>query len=427
MVTGKEGITNRMLDILTWGDQKAILRIWEAAQRKVIADQGLERGTKEHTDASLDLLYRALETQPNWGPFYRSGLTLSNNFGIKAFAMFMSARNAQFNVAQRAFDDLAKGRITFGQFTARMGDLGDAAVRVTLIRELIRKGIEFGTIAVLIGLGVKDWDELEDKIDEEVSVANLGDLTIKTGSNLVGLSIFGSIVAQFGREIIQGLGGKTAWERVQSIHTGNPFTDAIVAATVAGIDLGLLINQIATQERYANGPKRLQLKWPDTATDLLDKAGELISQSTGLPWSGPRRDIVWPIKRGLRPSEPKALQLMKTFNAEYTEAKNERQLRTEYLLSVGDVDSAINIMVESADLSVLARLPDALARKYAPSLYYWNNWSIRQKALFIDWLKTAEGQSMESFLNKLAQSVEKLNDETIANDPLIKSLTEWSN
>lgn len=427
MVTGKEGITNRLLDILTWGDQKAILRIWEASQRKITTEQGLERGTKEHTNASLDLLHKALETQPNWGAFHRSGLTLSKNFGIKSFAMFMSARNAQLQIFQRALDDLAKGRITKARFTNRMKDLGDAAVRVTIIRELVRKSIEFGTLALLAGLGIKEWQEIKDKLDEEVSVANLGDLAVKTGSNLIGLSVFGGVVAQMGREAIKGLGGKTAWERAQSIHTGNPITDSILTATLASLEFGLLANQIITQERYANGPKRLQLKWPDTALSLTNKTGELVSQTFGLPWSGPRRDIVWPIQRALRPVEPKVLQLMKTFNAEYTEARSEKRLRTEYLLSIGDVDSAINIMAESADFSVLKKLPDSLARKYAPSLYYWNNWGLQEKALFGDWLEKEEGQSMQSFVNDLAKDVNKLDDKTIANDPLIKSLIEWSN
>ena len=97
---------------LEW-HQKAIKIIFDAAQNKVAAEQGLKKGSSENKKAAIKETERAVETQPNWDIIYRSPLTSSPNVFLRGSLMFQSARNAQMNVLMRSVDDFNKGRIVF--------------------------------------------------------------------------------------------------------------------------------------------------------------------------------------------------------------------------------------------------------------------------------------------------------------------------
>ena len=138
-------MTDKLLNHYTWGDQKAIYHIYRAAQNKIAADTALKRGTSEFNQAAIKVTEQALDTQPQWDMIHRSEITSSPNVFIRSMAMFMSARNAQYNVVLRAIDDLQKGRITTNEFGKRTGGVLTANVLVAVVKRLVKLGIKMGT------------------------------------------------------------------------------------------------------------------------------------------------------------------------------------------------------------------------------------------------------------------------------------------
>ena len=132
MIWGKVGTLDKLVSHYTWGDQKAIWQIYKAAER-MAAETG---GNMD------DIFTRAMETQPNWGAMHRSMLTSSPNVFLRGSTMFMSARQAQYNILLRAKSDLAAGRITKAQFAERTGGVVYANALVAVAKRLTKLGVK---------------------------------------------------------------------------------------------------------------------------------------------------------------------------------------------------------------------------------------------------------------------------------------------
>jgi len=64
-----------------------------------------------------------------------------------------------------------------------------------------------------------------------------------------------------------------------------------------------------TAEKFKSGPDKGKLKWKRSAIKASDVLAELIAYRFGLPYTGPKGDIVWPAKAVTK--EPATEQLRK--------------------------------------------------------------------------------------------------------------------
>jgi hypothetical protein len=323
LIMGKQPISDRLVNHYTWGDQIAVHYGWTAAQHKVASETTLRKGTPEFEKASLDLLNRWMESQPQWDVLYRSQLTSHPSPWLRGSMMFMSAPNAQYNVMARAYDDYAKGRIGGGEFATRIGGVVQANAQVSLARRLMRFGVKAGALAVLFGLRPED-KELVKELAKEEALKDVKKLPLETALNLIGLSAFGKIGATIGYEAAKSFEGKGFFKRASEIRTGNIITDLFVDSTQWGIVFGKLAKEIFTGEVYTDHKRLGQSKWKDTATDLVNITAEITAQLTGLPYGGPRSDIVWPTQSVLYGmSKDEYDKKLKEFNKQLKKAEQE--------------------------------------------------------------------------------------------------------
>lgn len=300
LIMGKPPITDRLVKHYTWGDQIAIYYGWTAAQNKIAAETNFARGTDEFTNASLDLLHRWLESQPQWDILNRTLLTSHPSPWLRGSMMFMSARNAQYNVMLRAYDDYAKGRIGIGEFSTRIGGVVQANITVSLARRLFRLGVKAAVLSVLFGLSDEDDKELVKEIAKEQVVKDIKKVPLESVLNMFGLVAFGQIASTIGYEAARQIEGKTFPKKLSEARTGNIIADFTMDFTQFGITSAKLAKEIWTGEVYVDRKRMGEAKWKDTAVDLANVAAEIIALITGTPYSGPRSDIVWPTKTVLR-------------------------------------------------------------------------------------------------------------------------------
>ena len=132
-------ITDKMLKQYTWGDMVAIDQIDQASQRKIAAETNLKQGTKEFDQKAIELTELATrKSQPTWDMLGRCPLTSWPNVFGRGSMMFMSARNAQYNVGIRAIDDMRKGRIGKAEGAKRLAGVGTANMLISLWRRLFK-------------------------------------------------------------------------------------------------------------------------------------------------------------------------------------------------------------------------------------------------------------------------------------------------
>jgi len=289
LVFGKTPITSKLLAPYTWGDEIAINKIWHAAQNKVEAETTLKRGTSEFEQEALTHLHAALKTQPQWDMLHRSSLTSHPNPFVRGFTMFMSARNAQYNVLLRAVDDYRKERITEQEFERRIGGIALANVSVSASRRLFKIAVGTGALglATLAGVGPSEPDEEAKRFVKD----QLAKMPKESAFNLIGLNAFGGILTSIGYAAIDRI-EHGSWEKadLSEIRSGNMIGDLMLDATEMGIDLSILVHQVMN-----NDPK-----WKETAKDAGDLFAQLIAYRYGLPWEGPKSDLIWPVKSAVR-------------------------------------------------------------------------------------------------------------------------------
>ncbi|HET6453778.1 MAG TPA: hypothetical protein VFI02_05190, partial [Armatimonadota bacterium] len=229
LIFDRTPVLDYTLQPMTWGDEVAIWSMWKAAGKKVAAEQGLEPGSAEHEQATVDLLMQAMETQPQFNPETRTHLTSIKQPFIKASFMFMSARSAQLQSLLQANDDLRQGRIDKTQWANEYGNIVVAAWGVSLARRVARILVKIGGIAALAALGLHDEPEEEFK---KQMIAELSKIPRETAENFVGLSVVGTWISNAERLIESRI--RYGPVEYSDLRTNNLFVDVSLDATKSG-------------------------------------------------------------------------------------------------------------------------------------------------------------------------------------------------
>ena len=304
MVLGKSPLLDKFLNQYTWGDQKAIKIIFDAAQNKVAAEQNLKKGTKANKKAAIKETERALETQPNWDIIYRSPLTSSPNVFLRGSLLFQSARNAQMNVLMRAIDDFNKGRIGAGEAGKRMGGVLYANILVAIVKRLIKFGVKASIFGLIFAIGDEKNKEAAVGAIATEGLKDISRLPLDITLNIIGLPAFGNIPANIARETIRSFKRPgSAFRKLSQVRTGNFFADLTLDATVIGIDSGALVKHLLTQEEITRGPRKGRLKWKDDAKNIASGVAELITIRYGIPLAAPKQELFFQAKTALKAIE----------------------------------------------------------------------------------------------------------------------------
>ncbi len=298
LLFGHRPITEKFLFPYTAGDEVAITKLFKAAERQIEDTTKLKRGTDEFQKASLDLLHEAMTTQPQWDMLHRSPLTSDPSVLARSVTMFMSARNAQYNVLVRAVDDYSKGRTGKGTFSERVAGVGMAAMLVSLSRHLFKELVLAGAIAFFVALGLREPPDEEELKEEALRIAKK--VPLETAFNLIGLNAIGTLFVSMGYAALKTR--KYGWQqgRYSDIRTGNMLADLTLDVMQTGIDFTLFTDQLISGEKYKSGKNRGRYKWEITGLRLIDDVAMLIAYRYGLPYEGPRSDIVWPAQKALQ-------------------------------------------------------------------------------------------------------------------------------
>ncbi len=291
-------ITEKGVRHYTWGDQKAIYHIYLAAQNKVVAETGLKRGTDEFKERAIKLVEQALETQPQWDMVYRSILTSSPNVFLRGSTMFMSARNAQYNVLLRALDDYKKKRINSVEFGKRVSGVLYANTLVALVKRLVRLGVKAAVLGLIFAISSDDEERQQKvKLAARAEVEKLkGQLPIDAALNLVSLPAFGNIAQGMAYEAIKRFRSQYRTHRLQDIRTGNIFADLSLDATGVVGDTAQLAKQLATGEKFKSGCDKDKPKWQRTARQVANGLAGLLAVATGMPYSAPLGEVYYQAK-----------------------------------------------------------------------------------------------------------------------------------
>jgi len=304
-ITGKEAKRDVLLRHYTWGDQWAVLKIWNACKNRIKDTTDLKEGSREFNEAALKIFHRAMETQPQWDTWHRSVFTTSTESFKKSFAMFMSARNAQWNVILQALDDYNKGRIGKGRASAMIGDIVEANLRVSLYRQLFRKLVKYVPLLLLFGMGKRDEEELKEHVRKDIKLV-VTKVPQETVFNVMGLPVYGQLVATVVEQALKGFQGRWSSIKYGDVRTGSVLTDFLVDVGLSGWSAGKLGRDIGLaligdeEAKYKSGPKKGEYKYRYTAMEVSDNIAEIVSQLTGIGYSGLRADIVYPIEQALK-------------------------------------------------------------------------------------------------------------------------------
>lgn len=298
LLFGHRPVTEKFLFPYTAGDEVAITKLFMAAERQVEATTDLKRGTSEFQKASLDLLHEALVTQPQWDMINRSPLMSDPSVLARSVTVFMSARNAQYNVLVRAVDDYRKGRIGRGAFSKRVAGVGTANMLVSLSRHLFKALALAGAIVFFTAMGLREPPDEEELKKEALRIAKK--VPLETAFNLIGLNAIGTLFVSMGYAALKTR--KYGWQkgRYSDIRTGNMLADITLDVMQTGIDFTLFTDQLISGEKYKSGKNRGRYKWEITGMRLIDDISMLIAYRYGLPYEGLRSDIVWPAERALK-------------------------------------------------------------------------------------------------------------------------------
>ncbi len=289
MIKGKSDITDRMLDHYTWGDQIAIWNIYNAAKKMA-----------EDTKGDLDTIFsRAMETQPQWNSLYRPTLMTDPGVLARGFTMFMSARNAQYNVIAQAIDDYQKGRIPEGEMYKRIAHIGQAGLTVAVIRQIIRRLIQGLGIAAFTLMGLRkppDEDEIKD-ILKEVGKK----LPQETLFNTLGLNVFGALLGTAVQEGIRASKWKWGAYDVRKTRSGNFAVDLFMDLATTGKEGFEFATDVVTLKKVDKGPyKKDEYAFVDSGKRFMEDVALLAAYRWGLPLSGPMSDIYYPLMKAYK-------------------------------------------------------------------------------------------------------------------------------
>ncbi len=304
-------ILDKGLNQYTWGDQKAIFTIYKAAQDKVFAEQGLKKGTIENKKAAIELVEDALESQPQWDTIHRNLLTSSPNVLLRGSLMFLSARNAQFNVAMRAVDDFQKGRIGAGEASKRIKGVMYANILVAVVKGLVKLGVTVG-ITSLAFLGDDEEKKKAKEALGRIAKRDIKRLPVESALNLLSLPAFGNIASGIAREVIRRVRTPGLPIReLQQIRTGNIFVDLSLDVTDVMGSVGKMTQLLLTGETFQSGPDEGKPKWQREAKRVANGLAELIAVRFGLPFTAPRGEVSFRISqfaKEKKKAEPERLQ-----------------------------------------------------------------------------------------------------------------------
>lgn len=178
--------------------------------------------------------------------------------------------------------------------------LVQANITVSLARRLFRLGVKAAVLSVLFGLSDEKDKELVKEIAKEEVVKDIKKVPLESILNMFGLIAFGQIAGTIGYEAARQVKGKTFPKKLSEVRTGNIIADFTMDFTQFGILSAKLAKEIWTGEVYVDRKRMGEAKWKDTAVDLVNVAAEITALIAGIPYSGPRSDIVWPTKTVLR-------------------------------------------------------------------------------------------------------------------------------
>lgn len=305
-------LTDKFLAPYTGGDEIAIAKLFMGAERNIEDTTKLkkvrtEKGDTEFEKTTLDLLHEAMTTQPQWDMLHRTPITSDPSMFVRPLTMFRSAIIAQRNVLVRAIDDYRKGRITKGQMVERIASVGMSTTLVVLSRHLFKTLVFAGVTSALVGVGLKEPPDEKEIKEEATKLAKK--IGIQTVFTFVGLDIVGSLFASMGYKALQVRKYGWGMGRYGDIRTGNIIADVTLDVMQTGVDFVLFTEQIISGEKY--GPKskyRGRYKWEITGLRLIDEIAALFAYRYGLPYEGPKSDIIWPTKKALQ--EKKGIKLI---------------------------------------------------------------------------------------------------------------------
>jgi len=292
----KQPVTDKMLNHYTWGDQMAVYNIYKAAEAMMDEVGGLEKGSKGYETALLRLFDRAMETQPMWDTLHRSVVTTDTAFFAKGFTWFMSARNAQLNVVQQAFDDASKGRITEGERNKRLANVAMANFGVSFLRNLIKTGIEVVGIGFFTALGLREPPDEEEA--KEIAKRLAVKLPTETVFNLVGLNVVGQVLGAIAYGGIRAANYKWSGYDVRYLRTGNLGVDLFNDMITMGMEGWEFGTDLITLEKTKGTKYRAgEYAFVDSGERFMRSVLLMTAYRLGLPFEGPVSDLYYPLKR----------------------------------------------------------------------------------------------------------------------------------
>lgn len=276
------------LKALVASDRQTIGMIAGAVENEI---QGTRTDLAVGSDAYWEAVARRTETvvrrtQPMWDMLNRSVLSADPGALKRSLLMFRSALEAQYNIVLRAHNRYAKIE------NPTMSDKMDraradtsvflSASMVAIWKRLLRWGMGAGAAALLVGLGVKEPGEADDENDKSV----LTTLAIDTSQNILGLLPGGNAFGPVVRNTVEVAMGESTWGRGPY---DNPIADVIEGVgTVLFVHTPELVRDIATED------------WEEAQKDglrLLDNALDTTAKLTGMPYSGPRGEVIRSLQR----------------------------------------------------------------------------------------------------------------------------------
>ena len=300
-------MTDKGLNQYTWGDQKAIYQIYTAAKEKVAAETDLKRGTDEFKKAAIAITEKALDTQPQWDMLFRSEFTSHPSVWFKPLAMFMSARNAQYNVLLRAVSDYKQGRISGGEAGKRISGVLYANVLVSIVKTATKLGIKYGWLLALFLLGDEEEKEKVVKASKQVAVKAAKQIPIDAMMNVMSLPVFGAVVQNLTHETIKTLRQSYTSRQLKDVRTGYIFADIGLDLTGIAIDTAKLGKHLIEKDTpkgvFQSGPDEGKPKWIRDVKEIADGTAGLIAVANGLPYSAPKGEVYYQIKSAERSVE----------------------------------------------------------------------------------------------------------------------------
>jgi hypothetical protein len=299
MVFDKMPATDKLLNQYTWGDQIAIYNIYKAAEKMIQDTTKFEVGSEEYEKALQKLFDRAMETQPMWDALHRSIVTSDTAFFARGFTWFMSARNAQLNVLQQAFDDANKGRITETERNKRLADIAIANFCVSFLRNIIRTGIQAAGIIFLTALGLREPPD-EEEVKEILKRLAIK-LPMETVFNLVGLNAVTQVTTAIAYNGIRAANYKWSGYDARYLRTGNLAVDLFNDMVVMGMEGWEFGTDLITLKKFKGTKyKEGEYAFVDSGERFMRSVLLMTAYRLGLPFEGPMSDLYYPLKRAYK-------------------------------------------------------------------------------------------------------------------------------